>query len=186
MGKLPPSQSCRRLAISKIKIRAAEPADLGALESLYPLAFPDEDLLPIVRALHSMPNDALSLVAVVDSRIVGHVFFSRCRVADVKAALLGPLAVSPERQREGFGTALVNAGLDRMKEEGAVAVCVLGDPAYYRRFGVRPDTSIEPPYRLPEEWNEAWRSKCLGDAEAPCTGKLEVPAPWMHETLWLP
>ena len=186
MVKLPPSQSCRRLAISKIKIRAAEPADLGALESLYPLAFPDEDLLPIVRALHSMPNDALSLVAVVDSRIVGHVFFSRCRVGDVKAALLGPLAVTPERQREGLGSALVNAGLDRMKEEGIRVVCVLGDPAYYRRFGFCPDASIEPPYRLPEEWSEAWQSKCLGDAEAPRAGRLEVPAPWMNEALWLP
>jgi putative acetyltransferase len=172
--------------MSKFEIRDAASSDIGTLEALYPLAFPDEDLLPIVRALHSMPNDALSLVAVVDSRIVGQLYFSRCGVGSAKCALLGPLAVLPERQREGVGTALVTAGLDRMKEKGATAACVLGDPAYYRRFGFRPDARIEPPYRLPEEWSEAWQSKYLGDADATCAGKLEVPAPWMQESLWLP
>ena len=172
--------------MSNIEIRKAAPSDFSALESLYPLAFPDEDLLPIVRALHSMPGGALSLVGVDHSIVLGHVFFSRCRVGDAKATLLGPIAVSPERQREGVGTALVTAGLNRMREEGARIACVLGDPAYYRRFGFRPDPHIEPPYRLPEEWSEAWQSQYLSVAEVNCTGKLEVPAPWMHEALWLP
>jgi putative acetyltransferase len=172
--------------MSRIEIRAGEPSDLGALEVLYPLAFPNEDLLPVVRALDAATGDALSLVAIAESRIVGHVFFSRCRVGDAKAALLGPLAVAPERQRQGIGTALVAAGLNRMKDEGARIVCVLGDPNYYQRFGFQPDTRIEPPYRLPEEWGEAWQSQCPGDENLRCAGKLEVPAPWMDEALWLP
>jgi putative acetyltransferase len=168
------------------EIRFAEPSDLGALESLYPLAFPDEDLLPIVRALHSAPGDAMSLIAAVNAQVVGHAVFSRCRVGNAMAALLGPLAVVPEGQRQGIGTALVTAGLDQMRDEGARVVCVLGDPDYYRRFGFRPDPRIEPPYRLPEAWREAWQSQYLNDGEPSCAGKLEVPAPWLHEALWLP
>ena len=172
--------------MSQPEIRVAEPSDLGALESLYPLAFPDEDLLPIMRALHSAPGDAMSLIAAVNARVVGHVVMSRCRVGDAAAALLGPLAVVPERQRQGIGTALVTVGLDRMRDKGARVVCVLGDPNYYQRFGFRPDPRIEPPYPLPEAWREAWQSQYLSDAEASCAGKLEVPAAWLHEELWLP
>lgn len=172
--------------MSKIKIRSGEPSDLGALEGLYPLAFPDEDLLSVVRALSAAKGDALSLVAIVDSRIVGNVFFSHCRVGETKATLLGPLAVTPERQQQGVGSALVAAGLNRMKDEGARIACVLGDPGYYQRFGFRPDSRIEPPFRLPEEWSEAWQSQYLGDEKPRAAGKLQVPEPWMDEALWLP
>lgn len=172
--------------MSKIEIRKGEPSDFGAIEGLYPLAFPDEDLLPVVRALDAATGEALSLVAIVESRIVGHVFFSRCRVGETKAALLGPLAVTPDRQRQGIGTTLVAAGLNRLKDEGVRIVCVLGDPNYYQRFGFRPDTRIEPPYRLPKEWTEAWQSQYFGDEKVRYARKLEVPAPWMNEALWLP
>jgi putative acetyltransferase len=73
-----------------------------------------------------------------------------------------------------------------MKDEGARIACVLGDPSYYQRFGFRPDSRIEPPFRLPEEWSGAWQSQYLGDEKPRAAGKLEVPAPWMDEALWLP
>ena len=81
---------------------------------------------------------ALSLVAVEAEAVVGHVLFSRLR-APAGALALGPLAVRADRRRRGIGARLVAAGLDRAKREGWRAVVVLGDPAYYRRFGFRPE-----------------------------------------------
>ena len=92
----------------------------------------------------------LSLVAVEAGDVVGHVLFSRLR-APASALALAPLAVRADRQRRGIGARLVEAGLDRAREEGWRAVVVLGDPAYYRRFGFRPEAmqGMASPYAGP-------------------------------------
>ena len=64
-----------------IEIRENMQVDLAAIESLYPRVFPDEDLLPLVRDLLREAPVALSLVGVIDSRLVGHVIFTRCSIA---------------------------------------------------------------------------------------------------------
>lgn len=155
---------------------------------MYPLAFPDEDLLPLVRDLLAEPNIVKSLVATVDNQVVGHVAFTACAVegSDVNASLLAPLAVMPQWQRQGVGSALVNAGLRRLRDEGVVAVFVLGDPAYYSRLGFAPDGHVQPPYPLPAEWYSAWQSRYLGDTASAGTGKLAVPAQWLDPALWAP
>ena len=170
------------------EIRDSVSEDWAALESLYPQAFPNEDLLPLLRNLLSDAAVAISLVATIDSQITGHVLFTRCGVAgsSVKTALLGPLAVAPASQRQGVGTALVTAGLQRLEEEGVTLVCVLGDPAYYGRFGFRTESSIEPPYPLPEAWNDAWQSRTLGGAAESPAGVLSLPAQWLDPALWAP
>ena len=71
-------------------------------------------------------------------RTVGHVLLSRM-TAPVRALALAPLAVATDWQRRGIGTALVEAALERARAAGSQAVFVLGDPAYYRRFGFRAD-----------------------------------------------
>ena len=78
-----------------IEIRENMQVDLAAIESLYPRVFPDEDLLPLVRDLLREAPVALSLVGVIDSRLVGHVIFTICSIAESRdrSALLGPLAV---------------------------------------------------------------------------------------------
>jgi len=116
------------------------------------------------------------------------VIFTRCGVdADAgSAALLGPLAVAPACQRRGIGSALVRAGLRRLEEKGVTRVCVLGDPAYYGRFGFRAESMIEPPFPLPDEWQSAWQSISLGETEEPCRGVLSVPAQWRNPALWAP
>ncbi len=85
-----------------------------------------------------------------DGDVVGHVLFSRLR-APASALALAPLAVRADRRRQGIGARLVAAGLDRAKEQGWRAVVVLGDPAYYRRFGFRPETvqGMASPYAGP-------------------------------------
>lgn len=170
------------------EIRESTQADLAAIESLYPKAFPDEDLLPLVRDLLQDPAVALSLVGVIDAHIAGHAIFTLCGVdgSDAKAALLGPLAVEPTRQRQGIGGSLVQAGLQRLADEGADVVCVLGDPAYYSRLGFSPDDLVEPPFALPPEWQTAWQSQYLNDATPPCSGKLAAPPQWLKPALWAP
>lgn len=172
----------------KPDIRDSVQSDLAAIELLYPDAFPDEDLLPLVGDLLRDAAIATSLVAVVDSQIVGHGVFTKCGVlgSSIEAALLGPLVVAPDWQRQGIGSAIVRVGLRRLQEEDVTIVCVLGDPAYYRRHGFRLETSLEPPYPLPDEWKGAWQSKSLVEAPERCSGTLSLPAVWRKPALWAP
>jgi len=170
------------------KIRESQPDDLSAIESFYPEAFPEEDLIPLVRELLADPAVALSLVADVNGQAVGHVIFTRCGVSasNVDAALLGPLAVAPAHQGQGIGTAIVQDGLACLRDAGVELVCVLGDPAYYGRFGFVGESSVEPPYTLPAEWDGAWQSQTLIDGATSCFGGLSVPPQWQKPELWLP
>jgi len=174
--------------MADFEIREGSQADAAAIDSLYPQAFPDEDLLPLVRKL--VPNRAttLSLVAVIDGHIVGHAIFTRCGLdeSDASAALLGPVAVAPAWQRRGIGCALIRFGIQRLKVENVTLVYVLGDPAYYGRLGFVPESLVEPPFQLPREWARAWQSQCLDSVVTPVAGKLIVPPPWMQAALWAP
>ncbi len=171
-----------------IEIRESVETDAAEIGSLYPKAFPDENLLPLVRELLQDATITVSLVGVADSQIAGHVLFTRCGVvgSSIKASLLGPLAVAPEWQRRGVGSALVRAGLQRLRKEEVHVVCVLGDPRYYVRHGFEQESRIEPPFRLPPEWSSAWQSQYLDDTMAPCSGRLAVPVQWQQPALWAP
>jgi len=172
----------------KREIRESNRDDSAAIESLYPEAFPDENLLPLVRSLLNDTVIAISLVATIDTRIAGNAIFTKCGVIgnNVDVALLGPLAVAPAWQRQGIGSALVRAGLKRLEEAGVNRVFVLGDPTYYGRFGFLPESLVEPPFSLPVEWEGAWQSINLGEANTRSPGKLSVPPQWLQPALWAP
>lgn len=172
---------------SEFEIREIVEQDRGETESLYSRAFPDEDLLPIVRDLLRDPASTLSLVAVVGSTVVGNVIFTKCSVENyaLMSALLAPLAVEPEMQKRGLGSALVRAGLRQLEKQGTGKVFVLGDPGYYARFGFEHERSVEAPYPLPLEWADAWQSLCLGEeTAATVAGKLALPDYWLDPALW--
>jgi len=171
-----------------IDIRQSRSDDMASIEKLYPAAFPDEDLLPLVRTLLTEDPGILSLVAEAGDAIAGHILFTLCTNTgnDARAALLAPLAVAPEWQRKGIGSALIREGLSRLKRDGVTHVYVLGDPAYYGRSGFRPETGVAPPYPLPEEYREAWQSLGLESAPPPVDGKLNLPDVWMQPALWGP
>lgn len=170
------------------EIRLSTPEDIEAVVAMYPLAFPEEDLVPLVRDLLGDPGVAMSLVATVDGEIVGHVAFTTCAVegSNLAASLLAPLAVAPDRQRQGIGSALVHEGLARLGESNVDVVFVLGDPAYYGRLGFGQDSQVQPPYPLPAEWYVAWQSQYLDKATPAGSGKLAVPPQWLDPTLWAP
>jgi putative acetyltransferase len=173
------------MSFGDIRLDEAGPADDAALERLYPLAFPHEDLLPLLRRLRAGEAPTLSLVARSGSGVIGHILFTRCAVEESgeQIALLGPLCVDPAHQRRGVGGALIGEGLRRLSESDIAMVCVLGDPAYYGRFGFAKETRIVPPHALPADWAEAWRSRALRAGAMP-GGRLAPPPAWRDPALW--
>ncbi|MGI9344549.1 MAG: GNAT family N-acetyltransferase [Gammaproteobacteria bacterium] len=171
-----------------LTVRESTRDDIAAIESLYPEAFPDEDLLPVVRDLLADTIVAMSLVGTIDTQVAGHAIFTKCGVtgSSISASLLAPLAVAPRWQRQGIGSELVRAGLRRLGGTGVQRVFVLGDPTYYRRLGFHPENRVEPPYPLPAEWDGAWQSQRLSESAASCEGTLSVPPQWRQPALWAP
>ncbi len=96
----------------------------------------------MVDALRSNGKSRLALVAEIDGRIVGHIMFSDVTVEGDAGAhtILGlaPLAVLPEYQKQGVGSALMHASIDECRRMGAKAIFLLGHPSYYPRFGFAP------------------------------------------------
>lgn len=91
----------------------------------------------IVGALRAAGALTVSLVAVVDGRVVGHIAFSPVTLSDGTPGWygLGPVSVRPEYQRRGIGRALLREGLSRLKRLGGRGCCLVGHPEYYRRLG---------------------------------------------------
>lgn len=120
-------------------VRAAAPTDRAAIRAVHLAAFPGADEADLVEALSRDGDLAISLVAVEDGAIVGHIAFSVMRVvadgASITALGLAPLAVRPAHQRTGAGSALIEAGIVAAREAGAQMIFVLGNPDYYGRFG---------------------------------------------------
>jgi len=127
---------------SEIVIRPETDADIGAIAEVTVAAFETLEVSNqteqfIVQALRDAGGLAVSLVAEIDNRIVGHIAFSPVTVSDGSDNWygLGPVSVSPPLQRKGIGKVLVTEGLSRLKELGAKGCCLVGHPEYYGQFG---------------------------------------------------
>lgn len=123
-------------------LRDETPADIDAitdvtLAAFRTLAISSHTEQFIVRALRAAKALAVSLVAELDGRVVGHIAFSPVAMSDGTPGWygLGPVSVRPECQRQGIGRALVEAGLARLQALGARGCCLVGHPEYYRKFG---------------------------------------------------
>ena len=169
-------------------LKTMDDADAAHLASLYAAAFPGEDLMPLVLRLLAEVPDLVSLAATTGDELMGHVLFTPCGVngSAARVALLGPLAVAPGHQKREIGSALVREGLRRMRADGFAKVLVLGDPAYYGRFGFRSETAVTPPFALPAAWAGAWQAFDCEAPARPVRGMLLPPAPWLQPALWLP
>jgi putative acetyltransferase len=131
------------------EIRDETPADEEAIEALTRAAFLSASHTShteqfIVRALRNAGKLAISLVAEVNGVIVGHVAVSPVSISDGASRWfgLGPISVLPSYQGAGIGSALVHQALDLLRKRGAAGCVVLGEPAYYKRFGFTPQSSL--------------------------------------------
>jgi putative acetyltransferase len=155
--------------IMTIIIRPEIPADIDPIDALTRTAFRDHPHSRqteqfIVLALRTAGALAVSLVAAEDGQVVGHIAFSPVSIADGAAGWygIGPLSVAPERQRRGIGSRLVQVGLERLRALGAQGCVLVGEPAYYGRFGFANDPALVLE-GVPPEYFLALR---LGDAPA--------------------
>lgn len=125
-----------------ITIRLEEIEDQKDIRRVNELAFGQTMEADLVDALRANARPHISLVAVVEGRIVGHIFFSPASIeteSGIFAAMgLAPMSVLPEFQNQGIGSRLVNEGLKKCRELGHSIVVVLGHPNYYPRFGFIP------------------------------------------------
>lgn len=125
-----------------MRIRPESPADASAINAVTERAFKeaphsDGSEPHIVRALRDAAALAVSLVAEEDGVVVGHVAVSAVTLTAGSVAWygLGPISVEPARQGQGIGSLLMSAAIQHLTELGAAGCVVLGDPAYYGRFG---------------------------------------------------
>lgn len=166
------------------------------IEKIHTTAFGKEKGPEIAELVNGLFDDKtaeplLSLVAVKNKNIIGHVLFTKVTVThtpiSVSASLLAPLAVLPEAQAKGIGGLLIKEGLDRLKKSAVDLVFVLGHPDYYPRSGFTPAGKLgfKAPYPIPAKHADAWMvielsSGILGKAKGTveCSDVLNQPQHW--------
>lgn len=138
-------------------IRNEQPQDIEAINRLTEAAFRNEEYSShtehfIVNALRRTGQLSISLVAAEHDEILGHVAISPVSISSGVTGWygLGPISVRPDRQGKGIGSALMWAALQQLRQQGAAGCVVLGDPAYYGRFGFKAHPGLELPDVPPE------------------------------------
>ena len=138
-------------------IRPETPQDYDAIQQINMDAFADHPFSHqtehlIVTALRDAGALTISLVAEDEGVVVGHIAFSPALIdgKDLNWFTLGPIAVAPNRQRQGVGSRLIEAGLEALRQIGANGCLLVGDPAYYLRFGFRHSQSLSVDHVPPE------------------------------------
>jgi putative acetyltransferase len=146
-------------------VRPETSGDFAAIRVVEEVAFSQPAEAQLVDDLRAAGDSVFSLVAVEGNTVIGHAMFSRLQ-APFPALALGPVAVRPERQRTGVGSRLIREGIARSEAAGWLGIFVLGDPAFYRRFGfdVGKASGFISPYAGPH-----WMVLPLGGNELPIT-----------------
>jgi putative acetyltransferase len=161
-------------------VRAETPEDQEAIREVNRKAFGRDDEARLVDALRDGGYARLSLVAEEGGRIVGHVLFSDLSIiteADTLHALaLAPVAVLPERQRQGIGSRLIQEGLRACAKAGHQAVVVLGHADYYPRFGF--SAGLAERLKSPFSGPAFMAMELTPGALAGVTGKVRYPPPF--------
>jgi putative acetyltransferase len=156
--KYGPGIRARRNKIMMI-IRPEEKKDFKEIHRVNELAFGgrgEADLIDDLRKTESFIPE-LSLVAIQNEEVIGHILFSQIVIKSKKrstpALALAPMAVHPEFQNKGVGSKLVLRGLEDCRRLGHEIVVLIGHPGYYPRFGFLParDRGLEVPFPVPDE-----------------------------------
>ncbi len=152
-----------------VTIREERPEDIDAIRAVNETAFGRPQESRLVDALRKNRGVLLSLVAISDDRVVGHILYSPVAVGSererVNGAGLGPMAVLPEFQRHGIGGKLIEAGNKILRELDFPFIVVLGHPEYYPRFGFKPAAG----YGLKCQWDvpdDVFMALCMERSKA--------------------
>lgn len=179
-----------------ITIRESTDAEEAEIRDLVRIAFRQEDETRLVSDLlhDDSARPVLSLSAVHEDKIVGHILFSRVYFEEMPESpmmhILAPLAVAPDFQGMGVGGSLIRKGIESLRTMGSQIVFVLGHKAYYPRFGFIPDAAAsgyEAPYPIPEVHADAWMYQCLDKGahvhekgKIRCADSLNRPEYWVE------
>jgi putative acetyltransferase len=133
--------------------------DIPAIREVVTAAFGRTSEAKLIEAIRNSSNfiPELSIVAVEEGNVLGHILFSSIVIEaqgqTVPALALAPLAVIPARQHQGIGSQLVQTGLSRCRDLGHSVVVVLGNPHYYQHFGFQTASKfdIRAPFLVPDE-----------------------------------
>lgn len=135
--------------IERLRIRHERPDDVDDIgrvtaEAFAPMPFGDGTEASLIEALRAAGALTISLVATMDDALVGHVSFSPVTIDGRTSnwSQLSPLSVTPHLQGRGIGSALIGSGLQRLRDLRAGGCVLLGNPAYYGRFGFESDPAL--------------------------------------------
>lgn len=173
-------------------LRPVDPSEADAVAAVHRAAFGSDVEADLARALvcDEAFVPALSFAAEKDGRLIGHVLFTRAWLKrddgepDPPLLLLAPLAVVPDAQRDGVGSALVEAAITLARESGEIGMLVFGDPAYYGRFGfvAAGPSGVRTPHPAEPEWG--WQVLELAEGILGQPGVLQVAKPLDSPAMW--
>jgi len=173
-----------------VLIRREVPGDIPVIRAITAAAFAGPGQTPgeevpearLVGELRDSPAwlPALSQVATSPAgEVIGHVLCTRGLVGQAPALALGPLTVRPDSQRRGVGTALMHSILGAADALGEPLVALLGDPAYYGRFGFQQSTQRQTTPQKPE-WQPHFQVRVLTGYQPSVRGMFSYPEPFDH------
>jgi putative acetyltransferase len=175
-----------------MQIREATIDDAENIKHVHLQAFDDSETRMVsdfaVNLLNeNHPVKIISLVAIDNNEIVGHIAFSPVYLESTNEHLgyiLAPLAVSPRFQKNKTGSSLVKHGLETISDIGSSMVFVYGDPQYYSRFGFKTDLAKNfiPPYPL--QFPGGWQALKLNSAVFPEGGRIKCVDSLDDPDLW--
>jgi putative acetyltransferase len=162
-------------------IRPETTADHEAVRQVNRLAFGQDAEARLVGALRDGGYVRASLVADKDGQVVGHILFSYLPIiteaGTVPALALAPMAVLPEFQNQGIGSALVRCGLEACRQQGHRIVVVLGHPHFYPRFGF--SSKLASALASPFGGGDSWMAlELVPRALDGVTGRVQYPPPF--------
>ncbi|MDX1285376.1 MAG: N-acetyltransferase [Draconibacterium sp.] len=175
-----------------MNIRESIIDDIEKIRAVHLQAFEESEAQMVadftVRLLQeNNPVKILSLVAVKDNKIIGHIAFSPVFLQGTQEQLgyiLAPLAVLPEYQKKKVGSALIKHGIEAISRLGSLMIFVYGDPNYYSRFGFETDLARNfiPPFKL--QYPDGWHAMKLTSTDIPEGGKLKCVDALHDPDLW--
>jgi putative acetyltransferase len=161
--------------VDRLFLREAQRGDASGIVEVHEAASPGSGDAALYRQLRGEGDLLHSIVAVEGRNVRGHAAFSRALLAGTPVVVVGPVAVVPDLQRRGIGTAMMEQGISSCRADDEVAIFLLGDPAFYGRLGFSAAVaaSFESPYAGPGFQALVLRTELL-----PACGALEYPAPF--------